>query len=815
MPRSAVVVSKSTSVYVKDLHQRAQGLEKQVTELEAAKQSEKADNLRTPLCELLADIILTDAVFANRHNAPERLWRFCFYQRIARLRMRLAKAKKAKTKTAEYEQGLLHFLGEAITLYDYIIKKLTARLCGGEDYLDDDSLTNPSVQPSSTDGIVECLGPIHVFMGDLYRYSNQLAKAEQHYSTSARLGPGIGHAYSQLGVLCQAKEGGVPLSAVALYWYARALLASEALFATAKTNVARLLKANREWLASAEAQPPSSGILESKSSQTRRFLAQFVDLHAIFYHGLAEPPSTPLLIDKTAEVMTNFDAMLKTSALGDSLLCKLVCISVFSECFAGRAILDETTSVDPATVHSLTSSHARSATLSMAGLLADRVLAGLEKMPGKKGTPSVRLLLPLLLLAEYLHVNPMDEDKPNTRAAADFWDKIVAVLNVLVNVVKQLEIPPTLGEEDLEPKEYRTLRGFGPLVFLPGLEKGYVSDAEAVEFLTSQDKTTQESSGRMASGSASVPSSSNIQADQSRVKVLRFLRLGEQLAKDTTTEHGKRVQRLSDGHFSWLQEDGDEVDAAMDEDDGGFVPMDEEEYEPAVQNIAPGGEALQSKVLEYKEPESGGPALLVPGALLQKQINVPPPAEYSDSTDKKPGATAGLGMMLENNTVAAAVGAPLRFDGSPAFMSDSPFAPTPSAAQPSPVAPVMPPPGFGTNMGALSAPSPTAPVGLFANERLPGYPSAAVSSNATLLESLHFLDNGQSLNMQTANPFATNQLPPFGAPAPSGGLFGNNDDMLLLQGAFRADGASLLDSGLMSSLLSDESPQKTKNPFAT
>lgn len=89
---------------------------------------------------------------------------------------------------------------------------------------------------------------LHIRLGNLFRYSNDLNKAQDAYQKAVNFGLGHGHAYNQLAVVCQSKDKNQQI-AVALSWYTRALSAVTDPFETANPYVQRLLQENQEWLA--------------------------------------------------------------------------------------------------------------------------------------------------------------------------------------------------------------------------------------------------------------------------------------------------------------------------------------------------------------------------------------------------------------------------------------------------------------------------------------------------------------------------------------------------------------------------------------
>jgi hypothetical protein len=776
------------------------------------------------------------------------------------------------------------------------------------------------VDATVTVAIVECLHRLWIHLGDLHRYSNHLSAAERCYLTAAQLGPSMGHAFNQLAVVCQVKTDstntatatttpsaaekgkqtqtqGAPLSAVALYWYCRSLQAAVEQFVTSKTNLARLFASNREWLLLQQEQRQQSESLE-KSALSRRFLARYVDLHYHFFQGIVPTtPATPdsaitnttasleaVVQEQVQDTMELFGTMLQSSTLGDSLLCKLVTIGAFSECYLDRQVLQGGggknnskgkgslggTNTSKEQVLHTTTAVARTANLIFGGHLVDRVLYGLQKItaPSQKAVPSVRLLLPLLLLSEYIGSHPLPDSQCREHVSAatmrrhdavanDFWKRMVDVWNKLQVLAVQYDLEEDSSDETRANKyvlkEYQNLKGYKPFegFIQPASASGYLEDpAQVARILeatqgasTAANNTSQGSSSVLAAtqdSSAAGTSGSNL--DQCRAKIVRFLNLGRRLAR--SDEFASRLQRMDDGQFEWFGNAQDEDD--MDQDVAVFNENDQDDYDLAAENRDPMDEEKtngQSDVLVFKQGAGGGPALLVPGALLQG-VDISTTNNIGLGSNRVFNSMASvtdqtMDIVPDLNIVHPMLTFPTPDGQADPLVPVAPLASSTPAVPPGmtngvadpqspmvnlpPPASLLPPPGFGGAPVELPMSAPVAP------QMPPGfqtnYPSGSSTNTTsgipTLGESLHLF--GGSSAMQTANPFATSAL--FGdnsggnanflgsfANYPASGhdsIFGQDDGM-------GVDGAALLDSSLLTSLWMDESAsRKTKNPFAT
>ena len=228
------------SPYFKNQLSRAAALESDLSE---AKSEEKASRLRIQLCEVLSDVILSNPELSLRKDCFGRLWRSCFYARIGELRSRISREKRRKKSQASLdnlETTLKTFLKEGVTLYKYLVEQYEVKLLPSESQDENEALY--------ADGVVAGLHRILIYLGDLYRYASSYPKAQECYEQAAKLAPSKGNPYNQMAVVAQLKQPDQPLSCVALFYYARSLLATHDPFPTSKGNLERLLEQNREWL---------------------------------------------------------------------------------------------------------------------------------------------------------------------------------------------------------------------------------------------------------------------------------------------------------------------------------------------------------------------------------------------------------------------------------------------------------------------------------------------------------------------------------------------------------------------------------------
>jgi Telomerase activating protein Est1/Est1 DNA/RNA binding domain len=1004
------------AISAQEADDRAKALEQQLAQLEtstegasknkksSSSKNDQANALRVQICELLADLMLTDPLHASRHNVMERMWRKCFYVRISHLRAKLAAHKRKQksnannesssastTSIATLEQHLVFFLGEAIVLYTYLVEKLEEKLVEwvaplsslrsgfgveAEESEDDEDGVDDDVNAPQARAAVECLHRLYICLGDLHRYTATATStagllptnnraALKSYDVSAQLGPGMGHPANQLGVMCgsqilagsnSAKSSTTSTSpqqqnqsAVGLYWYARSLLASHEPFETTYVNLQRLFQANQLWLDRNQQQqqhqqsqqPPASTVAASKSLQASLFLAQYVQFHGQLL--LSDDESSSFLtsndvVTSAMEGVTHgLASLLKQSALSDSLLVKAVAIQAFTESYGtsaaaaainhqhrgdgiprtvsvaiGATTTTTTTEPEPNPTLALRRLWGRVSTLRMGTVLADRILSTLQQRSQQQqqtyasaasattaapSVPTVRLLLPLLLLTEYVRHTTAELESTTLRSSEvssglretyrtcshDLWERVAHILNVIGPMVPaELAASIVAVSRDANassarflPAEYLSLRGYTPFAsFIPqGKGSGFLSPRHAVQVLReekasaasappTQDTAPQAAVGGAASGAGKASHESN------RIKLVsRFWMVGRELASDDgSSETLRGFQRSRDGRFAYeattyenlqpmnrADEPNKMVEDSGDKDDDGGdtlnVLMDDD---PVVVEDKQAAMAENSDgVLVYKAGSVGGPALLVPGALLANAASVEdtivapsvPPFATTPLPPPAPTGMAGvdlgwlngpnpqvpIGMIATTRTSEA-----MEVDRANVFESLAPPLPQPpavlgdhflgaiaasamtapsmnDAAQPSTV---LPPPGFGTlarSFALYDAQQPTQP-----RQEL-----SILEASGQLFGALpHTANPFVTMPPPTSYPFPPQSPQGFAASHPAHSMFPyhSNDALWMAQDVLGGDETyetSLLDSGLLNSLLNDDAAATTKNPFAT
>jgi len=194
---------------VRDLLQRAKTLE---SELSTAGKSdeEKAAQLRSHLCEVISDLIITDPAVSREYDLPTTLWRSCFYFPICSFRKEMSKMKRKKgptSSTRAFENQFKKFLSEALALYDYLSIQYQSKLIPGHTQVDSQEDAQVPTESESTAGVVEGLYRLFIYTGDLHRYAESFDKATACYQNASKLSPGNGNPYNQLAVVSQVCVG--------------------------------------------------------------------------------------------------------------------------------------------------------------------------------------------------------------------------------------------------------------------------------------------------------------------------------------------------------------------------------------------------------------------------------------------------------------------------------------------------------------------------------------------------------------------------------------------------------------------------------
>lgn len=213
--------------------------------------------------------------------------------------------------------------------------------------------------PPLPEGVILSLHRFLICIGDLHRYLAQVvdsgnggsskqstpsspdfSDAEKHYLAAVKLVPGNGNPYNQLAVLAQHKHQ----DAVAMYWYARALIAKEPFDITAAPNLSRLLRTvvrsfsggNLEDIASSVIERAANRRIPNRPAVTKRALSEFVFLQGKLYFGTTSTCDAVVKFQSYLHGWTDrLREILSENILGDAILTRLVGVAIYSVVTAG------------------------------------------------------------------------------------------------------------------------------------------------------------------------------------------------------------------------------------------------------------------------------------------------------------------------------------------------------------------------------------------------------------------------------------------------------------------------------------------------
>mmetsp|Transcript_5157 Transcript_5157/g.7463 ORF Transcript_5157/g.7463 Transcript_5157/m.7463 type:complete len:740 (+) Transcript_5157:272-2491(+) len=550
-------------------------LESKLTELKACESSKpnELQEVRMSLCEKYSHILMENPAFSLRKGLTDRLWEKCFYEKISHDRKKLAKLISRQKNRNLLESTLQNFkkrLGESIEFYSFIINFYSGLI---EPSLAQsqrsDELTQDNLDEDDKAAVVSILYKFQICVGDLYRYNESSNDALRHYEQASLLSPGQGNPYNQMAVLEQQKDS----TCNALYYYARSIKASYKVFQTSSQNVLRLYELNRQYLKANPTDGQDSNLTKKavadlskaqKTAASKRFNANFVDLQRqltlIVNPRVSELDQVQVKVNAMKmmdTVITSLDELLAISGLGDTLLSRMVVINAFTANDCGDV--------------------AKAFVFRFGAALADRVDQNLKRQLGTAKADNLRAirgLTPLLITCDHVLTFASSEDQDFQTAEEKFWSKACNIANACKELV---EDSSRLSSLDKTPKEYQALTGFTPFESFIPKPQNYISfDAAKDVATTFQSTKTKKKTGNEYSAS-----------DDNYLKLFYFLAIMEKSEKVF----------LNDKNLYSLVGEPDEasVDAPMLDD---------------------------VDIIGYQHPQhGGGPALLVPGAMLVDMVD--------------------------------------------------------------------------------------------------------------------------------------------------------------------------------------------------
>lgn len=619
---------------------RIADLEEQLANL-GSSNDDQACKCRAHLCEILSDILVASPSLALETDCFGRLWKNCFYNPIDAWRARVAREKrKQRPSLKQTVAGYKSFISESIRLYDYFVHQYLSKLVPPSSQDRVTSTSQQSAQGSFTqdsslgstltvaskqeslDGVVPGLYRLYIYLGDLHRYDEAYNKAEKFYTNAAKLAPGRGNPYNQLAVVAFAKEA----HCVALYWYARSLLATHEKFTTSSSNLVRLFGTNREYLRehSRDSKPTvlvqniskkssndSSMVRAQKAAASKSCLAHFVDFHYDLYQQnetKVSPEDEAIMHSKMHAIIASLDSLLQVSGLSDGLLAKIVVINTFS---LERARTESQNDVCRRLCKEFL--------FRLGSTLSERVQTllckSLEKASPSKPAPAIRLLLPLEILVEFveasMEVDANSDMQSYETAHDDFWRNVATVGSLVQKIVDgyKVERHSVVMTQDSRPpyvlKEYELLRGYRPFSVLDqeyDSEDGFLDPDSAIDALELSPSSATQESGTSTGGNS---------VEENKSKLLRMLDICKRFS--LSSSHAP-IAVNEDGMyiFQLVSDCGNEE--MMDVGSGENGPEDDcmasGPFESSIEDDA-------GDVVLYQVNVSGnGPALLVPDSVV-------------------------------------------------------------------------------------------------------------------------------------------------------------------------------------------------------
>ncbi|KAL1420248.1 hypothetical protein MTO96_024468 [Rhipicephalus appendiculatus] len=202
----------------------------------------RAFQLRTRLCLLLEELLLTDLEFALDKKVEQELWNSAFRNPIAAFQVK--STDKKERANGESHTMLSTLLETASGFYLQLFQKLCSVYDISFKYrlkdLDFGILQwvkhdDPNVEKPKKSSVLYICQHCLVHLGDIARYRGQSLQAENFYRHAVDMGPRNGHPYNQLALLEAAS--GEKLSAVFFHVRSLALLHP---FPAAATNLSKL-----------------------------------------------------------------------------------------------------------------------------------------------------------------------------------------------------------------------------------------------------------------------------------------------------------------------------------------------------------------------------------------------------------------------------------------------------------------------------------------------------------------------------------------------------------------------------------------------
>ncbi|KAK3084840.1 hypothetical protein FSP39_019998 [Pinctada imbricata] len=373
--------------------------------------------LRYDLQNKYEQIMLLDLDVTNRHNVEQLLWKSVYYQVIEMFRKAMSEDHDDKTKTE-----LSKVLDEGTAFFDKLLQKLQQTYnLELEAHLDTNSLPPENLSRSAKLALLSAQRTM-INLGDIARYREQMndtgkvnyGRARHWYTKAQQLAPKNGRPYNQLAILALYTRRKLD----AVYFYMRSLAATNP-FLTARESLMSLFDEARKKAESAEKKREEEkdklqqyrkrrpahgqrievwvapdgtssedqiqdGEMEDLSKLdavelNKRFNLSFLNVHGKLFTKIGRE-NFP---ECCAQMLREFQALLRHGALGPTRLIQLVAINIFA--IENTALKDESLAED---FRSELQEHAVQLGMDMFGILVERCGEQLEEHLKSSDYPS-------------------------------------------------------------------------------------------------------------------------------------------------------------------------------------------------------------------------------------------------------------------------------------------------------------------------------------------------------------------------------------------------------------------------------------------
>ncbi|XP_033747838.1 LOW QUALITY PROTEIN: telomerase-binding protein EST1A-like [Pecten maximus] len=348
--------------------QESLSLDSQLSDLVARRLSSKdfttLTQIRQDLQSKCEQVILLDLDVANKHNTEQLLWKSVYYQVIEVFRKILSEEKDEETKTQ-----LTQILNQGTEFYERLLQKLQQTFNFQlEAFLDTSVLPPDNISRTVKLALLSTQRTL-ICLGDIARYREQSSdtgkvnygRARNWYSKAQQIAPKNGRPYNQLAILALYTRRKLD----AVYYYMRSLAASNpfltaresliSLFDEArkkaqnsekrreqeKEKVQRLRQQKRQqgerieiWVSADGTSTENNGdegtdLDLSKLDAVelnKRFVLSFLNVHGKLFTKVGRETFP----ECCAQMLKEFDALLRRGAIGPTRLLQLMAINMFA-----------------------------------------------------------------------------------------------------------------------------------------------------------------------------------------------------------------------------------------------------------------------------------------------------------------------------------------------------------------------------------------------------------------------------------------------------------------------------------------------------